>query len=100
MERSEDCHVEEYERRVTPEERAMVTVTRLSITGMGCPNCATRVRNSILRLKGVVGATVDLLPGVGFVYFNPTFLSDEQLIEAVAAAGRDGRHRYIAQIVP
>jgi copper chaperone CopZ len=63
---------------------------------MGCPNCAARVRNSLLGLKGVTEADVDHLTGTADVEFNPNLVEVSALLEAVAGAGADGRHRYRA----
>jgi copper chaperone CopZ len=61
---------------------------------MGCPNCAARVRNSLISLKGVVDAEVDHTIGMAEVVFNPSLTAIPALIEAVARAGGDGRHEY------
>lgn len=94
-----NCHVEAITKQSSSEERANLTGATLEILGMGCPNCANRVQNSLLRLRGVVGAHVDHISGLGLVQFNPLLVSETQLMRAVAAAGGDGRHEYRARIV-
>lgn len=94
-----DCHVEAINKESSSEERASVTDAWLTIRGMRCPNCAIRVRNSLLRLKGMVTVEVDHLSGFAFVRFNPTMVSHDQLTLAVAAAGGDGQHEYVARLL-
>jgi copper chaperone CopZ len=71
----------------------------LSISGMGCPNCATRVRNGLLSLDGVYDAEVMLNMRMAEVYFDEKKVSVQMLIQAVAKAGNDGRHNYQAQAI-
>ncbi len=92
-----DCHVDPIQKDSTPEERAEATVTQLAIGGMGCPNCAYRVQNSILTLHGVIDAQVNHLTGAATVRYNPAMVTTEQLVQAVTLAGGDGRHEYFAQ---
>ena len=66
---------------------------------MGCPNCAARVRNSLIALTGVVEAYVDHTAGMAQVNFNPNLTNLPALVEAVAQAGGDGRHEYRAQLL-
>ena len=49
---------------------------------MGCPNCANRVRNSLISQNGVIEAIVQHTIGMTQV-----------------AAGGDGRHEYAAQFL-
>lgn len=41
----ENCHVEPLQKTATPEEQQATTSALLAVGGMGCPNCAARVRN-------------------------------------------------------
>ena len=70
----------------------------LTVGGMGCPNCAARVRNSLLSLTGVVDAQVVLEAGLADITYNPDLTGVAALINAVAQAGADGRHQYHAQV--
>ncbi|MDF1499740.1 MAG: heavy metal-associated domain-containing protein [Anaerolineales bacterium] len=94
-----NCHVETMNKQITPEERENLTGATLEIMGMGCGNCANRVRNSLLQLHGVVAAQVDHISGLGLVQFNPTMVSPRQLTQAVSAAGGDGKHEYAARLL-
>ncbi len=92
----ENCHVEPVQKIATAEEQQATTVMLLGVQGMGCPNCAARVRNSLLGLKGVIEAEVDHATGTADVEFNPKLVTIAALFDAVARAGNDGRHRYQA----
>jgi len=96
----ENCHVEPIVKQATPLEQAQLADGHLLIRGMGCPNCAARVRNSLLKLDGVVEAIVDHSFGVGRVVYNPTLVTGEDLERAVGAAGGDGHHECSGKLVP
>lgn len=93
----ENCHVEPLQKTPTAKERQMTQTTHLAVWGMGCPNCAARVRNSLISLDGVIDADVDHTAGMAEVVFNPNLVNMVALIDAVARAGGDGRHEYHAQ---
>jgi hypothetical protein len=57
------------------------------------------VRNSLLRVEGVVDAIIDHNTGVGRVFYNPTMVTSQDLEQAVIAAGGDGRHEYQGKLV-
>jgi copper chaperone CopZ len=95
----ENCHVDPVLRIPTMEERQKTQITLLAVTGMGCPNCAARVRNSLVLLNGVVDAYVDHIAGIARVAFNPDLVKIDILIDATASAGNDGRHEYAAQLL-
>ncbi len=70
---------------------------RLVIAGMGCPNCAMRVRNALLSVDGVAEAYVKLVPSVSRVLYDGERVTTEQLIAVVAAAGGGPHHEYCAR---
>jgi copper chaperone CopZ len=94
----ENCHVEPITKRPGLDEIRNVEIAFLNIWGMGCSNCANRVHNSLVSLKGVVDARVDHVIGKAQVAYNPDIASSDDLIAAVAGAGGDGRHEYGAQL--
>ena len=94
---SENCHVEPIHKTALDHVIQNAERILLSISGMGCPNCATRVRNGLLLLDGVHDAEVLLNMRMAEVYFDEKKVSAEMLIQAVAGAGNDGRHTYLAQ---
>ncbi len=72
-------------------------IIKLLVSGMGCRNCATRVRNSLLQVKGVISADVDWKSGLTFVDYIPEQTTAMALINAVAQAGDGQRHQYVAR---
>lgn len=95
----DNCYVEPVQKIITEEERQKVEMALLTVWGMGCPNCAARVRNSLLSLNGVVSADVDQIAGTARVYYNSDLVRVQTLITAVARAGNDGRHEYGARLL-
>lgn len=91
-------HVEPNEKLPTPGEMDQLTNALLAVSGMGCPSCAARVRNSLLQLQGVVEAKVDHMSGAAQVVYNKMMANESDLVQAVVRAGGDGRHNYYAQI--
>ena len=94
---SDHCHVAPTQKNATAEEQAVRAQAVLAVSGMGCPNCAARVRNRLVALEGVVEAYVDHTASKAQVIFNPGMVTIPALVEAVARAGGDGRHEYRAQ---
>lgn len=96
-----DCHVDPLEKNPTQNELKEEAIAMLYVWGMGCPNCANRVRNSLVSLKGVIEAYVSHVMSAAQVIYNPSLASVDDLITAVVSAGGDGRHEYGAQqIIP
>jgi len=95
----DNCHVEPITSTPSAADRDGSLSAELVVSGMGCPNCAARVRNSLVMVRGVVDAVVDHTSGRALVAFNPRMASAAQLVEAVARAGGDGRHEYHAAII-
>ena len=78
----------------------VTSVIRLVIAGIGCPNCATRVRNALVSVDGVAEAHVNLVPSVSRVLYDAERVTTEQLIAAVAGAGQGTHHEYCARTMP
>ena len=95
----ENCHVEPIKKEASADEFENAETILLAVTGMGCINCANRVRNSLLSQNGVVDAYVDHITGMAGVAFNPELTSVEMLLSAVVSAGNDGRHKYGARLL-
>jgi len=66
---------------------------------MGCQNCVTRVRNSLLSLEGVYGVDVYLNMALAEVTYDKKTLLPDELVRAVTRAGNDGRHEYRAELI-
>ncbi len=65
---------------------------RLSITGMHCGNCVTKVEKAIKAVPGTFGATVDLPGGTADVDFDAAKATADRYVEAVRSVG------YTAQV--
>jgi len=99
MEHAGNCRVNPLVKVVAPEEQARAKTSVLQVIGMGCPTCATRVRNSLLSRPGVVQVQIDLFTGLTLVDYDAERIEPADLIDAVAAAGSDGRHVYLASLL-
>ena len=96
MQRFTDCHVDPIAPRMPASDRQDSQVLYLALAGMGCPNCANRVRNALLRAQGVVDGELDLAAALATVWYSGKEASFTHLIDAVADAGRGTHHRYLA----
>ncbi|HRQ41568.1 MAG TPA: heavy-metal-associated domain-containing protein [Chloroflexota bacterium] len=96
---NENCEVQSLHKKVTMEEYQKTRLALLAVAGMGCPNCAARVGNSLIALYGVTNVVVDHVTGSAQITFNPDLVTFPALLEAVAQAGNDGRHTYQAMTV-
>ncbi len=94
-----NCHVEPVQKINSLDERKNLATVGLTVWGMGCINCAIRVRNALLALVGVVEADVDHTTGFAFVEYSPSLVSVPSLLQAVAQAGDNNRHKYIAMFL-
>lgn len=90
------CHVRPIEPKKASTERGTAYV-RLVIAGMGCPNCAMRVRNALVSVDGVAEANVNLMPPVSRVLYDSARVTTEQMMAAVAGAGQGTHHEYRAR---
>lgn len=94
-----ECQVEPVEKPLDQAVLAGADAAYLAVWGMGCPRCATRVRNGLLGLDGVLLAEVFLEMGFAAVAFDPQSVATEDLINAVSSAGDDARHHYAAEVL-
>lgn len=94
-----DCHVEPVQKTPSSEEMESSEMIFLSVQIMGCRNCANRVQNSLIQIEGVIDAEVSHTAEIAEIYYNPELTNQAALVEAVARAGRNGRHEYQAQIL-
>ncbi len=90
------CHVERLEKEISAEALRSASMSALAVSGMGCPNCALRVRNALLSLPGVYQAEVDLERARAMVHWDPSAVQPEKLIEAVSQAAQGTHHDYRA----
>lgn len=96
----ENCYVEPIYKYLAPvEQMQKADKATLIVWGMGCHNCVTRVRNSLLTLEGVFGVDVYLNMSVAEITYDREKISATEFIAAIVRAGNDGRHEYRAQLV-
>jgi copper chaperone CopZ len=89
-------------RPIGPKALPAGTVTvplRLLVGGMGCEGCTTRVRNALVSLEGVESALVSLIPPMASIRYDPTRLSPEDLVAAVARSAAGNGHQYRAALL-
>jgi copper chaperone CopZ len=97
MQHVTECHVEPIEGDAAAAELDEAVQHTLALSGLGCPNCANRVRNALLRTDGVLEAEIDLNAALGRVWCRPGSPPDEtELVKAVVGASRGTHHRYLA----
>jgi len=95
----ENCYVEPIYKDAPADEIRNADRALLAVWGMGCPNCVTRVRNSLLSLEGVYGVDVYLNMAMAEISYDSKKVSADALVNAVLNAGNDGRHEYRAQLI-
>lgn len=99
MNEKDNCHVDPLEKPLDQEALSSAMAAYLAVSGMGCSNCAARVRNGLLNLEGVLLAEIHLEHGIAATAFDPNRVTVEDLIQAVSQSGNDGRHHYVAQLI-
>ncbi len=78
------------------DHRAFPDVDRaiLTISGMYCPLCVTRLERNLLSWPGVLRAEVDLEHEIARVDYEPSRVLYRDMVETVAATGAQGSHRF------
>lgn len=94
-----DCYVEPIEKPLDQAALHTAEVTFLSVSGMGCPRCAIRVRNGLLLQDAVLFADVYLQKGIVIVAYAPGQTTPDNLVTVVANVDHGGRHDYQAVIL-
>ena len=96
----ENCYVEPIDKNpASADEILSADRATLVVWGMGCPNCATRVRNSLLSVDGVYSVDIYLDMALAEVAYDSVKVSTDSLVNAVSRAGNDGHHEYRAELV-
>jgi copper chaperone CopZ len=63
----------------------------LTVTGMTCDHCKSKVEKALKDVTGVYGAFVDLAEGMAEVDFDDQKVEPQALIDAVTASGYEAR---------
>ena len=95
----QNCHVEPISKTVLDGVLSTADRIHLAVAGMGCQNCAMRVRNALVLVDGIHHVEMYLQMGLAEVYYDSGRVTPEAMVKAVAAAGNDGRHHYEAQVL-
>jgi len=90
------CHVDPLEVEVDGSELDAAQTIVLAVGGMGCPNCAARVRNELLGTAGVLQAEVVHESAVARVWCAPGRVTMDELCRAVDRAAAGTHHEYRA----
>jgi copper chaperone CopZ len=93
------CEVRAIEKPVDAAALRGSAAALLRVDGMGCGGCATRVRNGLLSVPGVLAARVELAEGTVRVNFDSVRTPVQDLLNAVADAGDGSHHDYRATLV-
>ena len=93
------CQVAPIEKPVDEMALRSSAAALLRVDGMGCGGCATRVRNGLLKVPGVLAARVELAEGVVRVNFDSLRTPVQDLLNAVADAGDGSHHDYRATLL-
>jgi len=99
MSEHKECHVEPLQKPLDTTALSTARAAYLNVWGMGCPRCAMRVRNGLLGLEHVLYADVFLEDSLAIAAYDPEYITIDDLVRAVAAAGNDGRHNYQATVL-
>lgn len=65
----------------------MANVIEVKVEGMTCGNCARRVENALLELRGVLRADVDLASGRARIHPGKIAPTIEEIEQKIAKAG-------------
>ncbi len=96
---NDPCEIKPIQKAIADEELSKIQVSYVAIAGLNCHNCATRVRNALLKTYGVIDAIIDHSDGLGEITYNPHLTNPDQIIDVISMAGGDGIHSYSAQII-
>jgi len=78
----------------TDESIRVPLIARLSIDGLQCRHCATRIRNALVSSPYVLGAEVCLETGLVDVLFDATRLTVDGLASVIRSAAEGSPRHY------
>lgn len=64
---------------------------KLKVTGMSCPGCVTSVRETLLSIKGIDAADIDIESNTATVKTTDDNVSGDELVSAVEKVGFKAR---------
>jgi len=68
-------------------EAAATRTLRLKVEGVSCASCVRRIEQALAKVPGVAEANLNLATEKATVTYDPTLVKEEELMEAVSAAG-------------
>lgn len=71
----------------------------LAIAGMGCSNCANRIRNALLAIPPVLEVRVNVPSSLAHVWYDGSRIGIAEIVAAVGVIGETTHHRFIAEPV-
>lgn len=95
----DSCNIKPVQKTSSAEENQKTLQAYLAISGLNCPNCATRVRNALISTFGVTNAIIDHADGLGEVTYNPDMIQPASFVEVISKAGDGGKHSYSAMVL-
>lgn len=94
-----NCQVEPVEKPVSLGDYEEAMIVMLAVDGMGCPGCATLIRNSLISLDGVLEAHVYSDFQLAEVVFKPESINPADFVRAISDTGDDRQHVYQARVI-
>lgn len=99
MSNHQNCRVEPLAKPLDLNALRKAQAIYFAVSGIGCQTCATRVRNGLLKMDGVLLAEINLNQSIAAVAYDPQQTTTDLLKQAVINAGNDGRHHYSAEVI-
>lgn len=65
----------------------------LDIKGMTCAACSARIEKGLNRMEGIEQATINLTTETGSVYYDPSVVTVDQVIEKIEQLGYEAREK-------
>lgn len=85
---------------VTAESLGRATAqAHLLVEGMGSAHDVAEVRHVLEELDGVVFETVALVPPIASIVYDPTRVTEQDLVAAVSRAGAEQGRRYEPRVL-
>ncbi len=85
-------------RLIKNRELPIVTTVYLRIQGMKTPDCAIRIYNALMVIKGVIQVGIVMENGLAAAVFMGDEVSPDALVKAIEEIICKGRHLYTAEI--
>lgn len=96
MQHLTDPPVEPESSHATPEALSSAATVDLAIAGMGCRNCANRIRNVLLEQPGVLEAELEVARALARVWYDPSRTGVREILSTVDELGERTQHQFLA----